>query len=157
MYELRCPNCGWTKEMTAEEQAAAVAEAEQLQATHHIEHCPRCQWVIRVAVDSLREAPPAVEAPELLTAPEPPLLLEEKKPAAKKPAARKPAAKKPAVKKPATRKPAAKKPAAKKPAAKKPTAKKPAAKKPPAKKPATRRTTARKPAAKKSTPRSRKK
>ena len=138
MFEIRCPNCGWTSTMGAESQAAAVAEADRNQATHHIEHCPRCQWVIRIPVEGLRSAPTGPQ-PDLLVAPEKPLLLEAeksvKKPAAKKLAVKKPAAKKPAVKKAATKKPVAKKPATKKVAAKKPVAKKSTAKKPMAKKP----------------------
>ena len=132
MFELHCPNCGWTATMTPEAQAAAVAEADKLQATHHIEHCPRCQWVMRVPVADLRVAPAPVptEVPVLLTAPEAPLLLEAEKPAAKRPAAKKPVAKK----KPAAKRATAKKPAAKKPVAKKPAAKKPATKKSTAKK-----------------------
>jgi hypothetical protein len=114
----------------------ALAEADRLQAAYHVEHCPRCQWVIRLAVDGLRAAAPA----SLLAAPPRPALLPEAKKstarkapakaaAAKKPAAKKPVAKKAAAKKPAVKKPAANKPAVKKPAAKKPVAKKPAAKK----------------------------
>jgi hypothetical protein len=139
MFEIHCPNCGWTSTMGAESQTAAVAEADRNQATHHIEHCPRCQWVIRIPVEGLRSAAPAEPQPDLLAAPEKPLLLEAEKsvekPAAKKPAAKKPAAKKAAAKKPVAKKPATKKAAAKKPVAKKSTAKKPAAKKPAAKKP----------------------
>ena len=150
MYELHCPNCGWSAPMTAEAEAAAVTEAARANATHHVESCPRCQWVMRVPVAALQAAP------ELLTPPQAPLLLETETPqgllppaveaeapvvakktsATKKIVAKKPAAKKPAAKKPATKKPAAKKPAAKKPVAKKPVAKKPVAKKPVAKKPA---------------------
>ena len=135
MFEIRCPNCGWTSTMSAESQAAAVAEADKNQATHHIEHCPRCQWVIRLPVEGLRSAAPAEPHPDLLAAPEKPLLLEAEK-AVKKPVVKKSAAKKPAVKKPATKKPVAKKAAAKKPVAKKPATKKTAAKKLVAKKPA---------------------
>jgi hypothetical protein len=118
--------------LTDEQIGAALAEADRLQASHHVEHCPRCQWVIRVPVDSLRAAAPA----SLLAAQVQPALLAEGEKSAKKPAAKKPAAKKAVVKKPVTKKPAAKKPAAKKPAAKKPAVKKLAAKKTPAKKPA---------------------
>ena len=50
MYELHCPNCGWTSTMTPEAEAAAVAEAAKLNATQHVEQCPRCQWVMRVPV-----------------------------------------------------------------------------------------------------------
>ncbi len=119
MYNWQCPNCGWSGEVTAEAQAAAVAEADKVQATHHIEHCPRCQWVVRIPIDLLRVA--AVEP------------VVEKKPAMKKAAAKKATAKK-VVKKPAAKKKVVKKPAAKKvvvkksPAKKKPAAKKPAAK-----------------------------
>ena len=141
MYELRCPNCGWSAIMSDEQVAAAVAEADRLKATHHIEHCPRCQWVIRMPVSSLREAAPVV----LLAGPEAPSLLGEGKPATQ---ARKAAAKKPAAKKAATRKSAAKKSAAKKPAAKKSAARKAPARKPAAKKSTARKsTTAKKPAA----------
>ncbi len=131
MFELRCPNCGWTSQMTPEAQAAAVAEADRLGATHHVEHCPRCQWVIRVPVASLRvEAAPPAEAPVLLPSPEQPLLLEAEKPAApRKRPARKPAARRAPAKKAAARKAPAKKSATKKPAAKKTTARKPTAKK----------------------------
>jgi hypothetical protein len=139
--------------LTDEQIGAALAEADRIQASHHVEHCPRCQWVIRVSVDGLRAAAPA----SLLAAPvQPPLLTEgelpvAKKAAVKKPAVKKIAAKKPAVaKKPAAKKSAEKKPAAKKPAAKKPAeaAKKPVAKKPAAKKPVAKKLVAKKPAAK---------
>ncbi len=133
MYELHCPNCGWSATLTDEQIGAALAEADRLPASHHVEHCPRCQWVMRVPVDSLRAAAPA----SLLAAPvQPALLTEGEKPSAEEAAARKPATKKPAAKKAAVKKPAAKKPVAKKAPAKKPAAKKPAAKKAPAKKPA---------------------
>ncbi len=62
--EVRCPNCGWTSEMTPEAISTAIATAEQQGADHHIEHCPRCQWVIRVPLEELRAV--AVE-----TVPEP--------------------------------------------------------------------------------------
>jgi hypothetical protein len=110
MYTWQCPNCGWDGQIMDEVQAAAVTEADKIQATHHIEHCPRCQWVVRIPVDLLRTAAPTA------------------KPAAKKSVAKKPAAKQKSAKKVAAKKPA-KKPAAKiavakkKPAAKKPTAK----------------------------------
>ena len=133
MFEIHCPNCGWTSTMGAESQAAAVTEADKNRATHHIEHCPRCQWVIRIPVEGLRSASPAEPQPDLLAAPEKPLLLEAEK-SVKKPAVKKSAAQKPAIKKPAAKKAAAKKPAAKKSTAKKPVAKKPAAKKPVSKK-----------------------
>ena len=142
MYELHCPNCGWTSQMTDEAQAAAVAEADQLGATYHIEACPRCQWVMRVPVAELRAVPveASPEMPVLLPAPETPLLLEAEKPAPKKKApARKPAARKVTTKK---------KPAAKKAGTKKPISKKPVAKKAAAKKPAARKSTTKKPAVK---------
>lgn len=149
MFELRCPNCGYVVQLSDDAQAEAVTAAAKLGASHHVEACPRCQWVMRVPVISLQAALPAAEPPVLLTTPAPPMLLEaeksapEPKPArrapakktiAKKPAAKKPATKKSTAKKPATKKPTAKKSAAKQPAAKKPTAKKPAVKKPAAKK-----------------------
>ncbi|HZY44729.1 MAG TPA: hypothetical protein VFF70_08270 [Anaerolineae bacterium] len=110
MYKWQCPNCGWAGQITDELQAAAVREADKIKATHHIEHCPRCQWVVRIPVDVLRTA--------ALTA----------KPAAQKSIAKKSAAKKKAVKKVAAKKPA-KKPAVKKAVAnKRPAAKKPASK-----------------------------
>jgi len=118
MFEIHCPNCGWTSTMGAESQTAAVGEADRNQATHHIEHCPRCQWVIRIPVESLRSTAPAEPQPDLLAAPEKPLLLEAKKSVGK------PAAKKPVIKKAAAKKPVAKKSTAKKPAAKKPVSKK---------------------------------
>ena len=65
MYELHCPNCGWSAMLGDDQIAAALAEADRLQAAYHVEHCPRCQWVIRVAVDGLRAAAPA----SLLAAP----------------------------------------------------------------------------------------
>ena len=120
MYELHCPNCGWSAMLGDGQITSALAEADRLQAAYHVEHCPRCQWVIRVAVDGLRAAAPA----SLLAAPAKPALL----PEAKKPAPRKAAAKKASAKKVVTKKPAVKKLAAKKPAAKKPVAKKSAAK-----------------------------
>jgi hypothetical protein len=65
--EVRCPNCGWTSELTPEAISAAIAAAEQKQADYHIEHCPRCQWVIRVPLDELRAAAaaptPVLESP----------------------------------------------------------------------------------------------
>jgi hypothetical protein len=110
MYKWQCPNCGWDGQMTDEAQAMAVAEADNIQATHHIEHCPRCQWVVRLPVDLLRTASTAA------------------KPAAQKSTAQKPAAKPKSVKQVAAKK-LVKKPAAKTAAAKKkPAAKKPAAK-----------------------------
>jgi hypothetical protein len=137
MYELRCPNCGWTSTLTGEAEAAAVAGAAKLNATHHAALCPRCQWVMRVPV-----AAPVAAAPGLLAPPEVPLLLETERPPlelsapAAKPRAvkrssttRQPAAKKTVAKKPAVKEPTAKKPVAKKPAAEKPVAKKPVAKK----------------------------
>jgi hypothetical protein len=131
--------------MTPEAQAAAVAAADQLGATHHVEHCPRCQWVIRVPVDALRTsaAETPAEAPMLLATPEAPLLLEAALPAPETATARKPAAKKAVTKK----KPAARKAVVKKSAAKKAPAKKAAAKKP-AKKAATKKAATKKPAAK---------
>ena len=143
MYELRCPNCGWTSTLTVEAEAAAVAEAAKLNATHHVEQCPRCQWVMRVPIEALHAA-----TPMLLASPEAPLLLETEKPllelsapgakprvVKKSSTSRQPAAKKPAAKKSSTvKKPVAKKPVAKKPAVKKPTAiKKPVVKQPAAK------------------------
>lgn len=141
MYELRCPNCGWSAMLGDGQITAALAEAGRLQAAYHVEHCPRCQWVIRVAVDGLRAAAPAA----LLAAPAKPALLPEaKKPVARKAPARKATAEKAVAKKSAAKKPVGKKPAARKSAAKKPVGKKLAAGKPAAKKPA-----AKKPAAKK--------
>ncbi len=120
MYELHCPNCGWSTVLGDDQIATALAEADRLQAAYHVEHCPRCQWVIRVAVDGLRAAAPA----SLLAAPvKPELLPEGKKPAVRKASVKKPAAKKPAAKKPAAKKPVAKKPVAKKTVAKKTTVK----------------------------------
>ena len=110
MYELHCPNCGWTSTLTAEAEAAVVAEAAKLDATHHVEQCPRCQWVMRVPIEALRTA-----APMLLAPPEAPLLLETEQPLLElsapvaKPKAAKKAAKKPVAKKPAVKKPVAKK------------------------------------------------
>ncbi len=101
MYTWQCPNCGWDGQITDEVQAVAVTEADKIQATHHIEHCPRCQWVVRIPVDLLRTASPATK-------------LAAKKPAAKQKSVKKVVAKKPGVKKAAPKK----KPAAKKPAAK---------------------------------------
>jgi hypothetical protein len=101
MYNWQCPNCGWAGQLTDEAQAAAVTEADKVQATHHIEHCPRCQWVVRMPVDLLRVAMVV--------------------PVAKKPAVKKSAPKKKVVKKPIKKvaaKQTAKKPAAKKAAAK---------------------------------------
>jgi len=138
MYELRCPNCGWTSQMAPEAMAQAIAEADRIKATHHVEHCPRCQWVIRVPVDIMRSAMgvegpqaavPAPAATGPVTPPRPPMMpkpaskAEVKKVAARKPAARKAAAK---------RKVAAKKATAKKTAAKKSAPRKPIARKKPA-------------------------
>ena len=122
--EIRCPNCGWTSEMSTEAVSAAVAAAEQKQANHHIEHCPRCQWVIRVPLEELRvtAAPvPAFEAPvEVAVAEAVPVMAVAKKPRA----ARKPAAKPRAKAKAAPKKAAAKKAVKKTPAKKaKPKAK----------------------------------
>src|SRR5512139_4044886 len=126
MYELHCPNCGWSAMLGDDQITVALAEADRLQAAYHVEHCPRCQWVIRLAVDGLRAAAPA----SLLAAPPKLALLPEgKKPAARKAPAKKAAAKKTVAKKSAAKKPATKKVAAKKPATKKVAAKKPAAKK----------------------------
>jgi hypothetical protein len=123
MYEMHCPNCGWTSTLTIEAEAAAVAEAAKLNATHHVTQCPRCQWVMRMPVAALQ-----AETPALLAPPEAPLLLETEKPLLELSA---PRAKPRAVKKPSTtRQPAAKKPVAKKPAAQKSSAvKKPVVKK----------------------------
>src|SRR5512145_2006202 len=96
MYELHCPNCGWSAMLGDDQITAALAEADRLQAAYHVEHCPRCQWVIRVAVDGLRAAAPA----SLLAAPARLALL----PEAKKSPSRKPVAKRPAAKKPVARK-----------------------------------------------------
>ena len=65
MYSWQCPNCGWAGQLTDEAQAAAVVEADKIQATHHIEHCPRCQWVVRLPIDLLRVevAAPAAKKP----------------------------------------------------------------------------------------------
>ncbi len=109
MYELHCPNCGWSTVLTEEQIRAAVAEAERLQATHYVEQCQRCQWVIRTAVSGLQATLPA--AP----------MVEQKAAAAKAPAVQKPktAPKKAPAKKPAaTKKAAARKPAARKSPAK---------------------------------------
>ena len=104
MVNWQCPNCGWAGQITDEAQAAAVLEADKVQATHHIEHCPRCQWVVRIPVDLLRLV---VTVPTA------------KKAATKKPAAKKATPKKKVVK-PPTKKVAAKKaPAKKKSAVKK--------------------------------------
>ncbi len=43
MYELHCPNCGWSTVLTEEQIRTAVAEADRLQATHYVEQCQRCQ------------------------------------------------------------------------------------------------------------------
>lgn len=104
MFSWQCPNCGWAGQLTDEAQAAAVIEADKIQATHHIEHCPRCQWVVRLPIDLLRveAAVPAA-----------------KKPAVKKSAANKPVAKKAVTKKPATRKKVVKKAVVQRAAAKK--------------------------------------
>src|SRR5512139_1703004 len=104
MYELHCPNCGWSAMLGDDQITSALAEADRLQATYHVEHCPRCQWVIRVAVDGLRAAAPTV----LLAAPARPALL----PAGEKPVEEKPAKKATARKSATGKKPAAKKPAA---------------------------------------------
>jgi hypothetical protein len=123
MYELRCPNCGWTSTLTGEAETAAVAEAVNLNATHHVAQCPRCQWVMRVPVAALQAA-----APVLLAPPEAPLLLETETPRLELSA---PVAKLRAGKKSSTtRSPAVKKPVVKKPTAlKKPAVKKPVANK----------------------------
>ena len=139
MYELRCPNCGWTSTLTVEAEAASVAEAAKFNATHHVEQRPRCQWVMRVPVAALQAAALHAEAPVLLAPPEAPLLLETEKPLLELSA---PVAKPGAVKKSSTTRPPAKKTTAKKPAAKKPVAKKPVAKKPVAKKPVVKKPTA---------------
>ncbi len=131
--EIKCPNCGWKSSLTPEQLTAAMGAAAQKQAEYHLEHCPQCQWVIRVPVAGIQVALPN---------PKP-----VKKPAAKKPAAKK---LKPTVKKATAKKAPAKKPAVKKkPAAKKKPAQKPkpAVKKPPAKKPVAKKT--KKPAVKK--------
>lgn len=104
MFSWQCPNCGWAGQLTDEAQAAAVIEADKIQATHHIEHCPRCQWVVRLPIDLLRVE---VAAPAA------------KKPAVKKSAANKPVAKKAVTKKPATRKKVVKKAVVQRAAAKK--------------------------------------
>ena len=109
MYNWQCPNCGWAGQLTDEAQAAAVVEADKIQATHHIEHCPRCQWVVRLPIDLLRVA---VALPAV------------KKSAAQKPVTQKPGTTKPATKKAAGRQAVAKKAVAKKkPIAKKATPK----------------------------------
>ena len=108
MYELRCPNCGWTSTLTVEAEATVVAEAAEVNATHHVTQCPRCQWVMRIPIAALHAAA------------EVPLLLETEKPRL---ALSAPVAKPKSVKKSSTtRPPAAKKPAVRKPAVKKPTA-----------------------------------
>jgi hypothetical protein len=95
MYELHCPNCGWSAMLGDDQLTAALAEADRLQAAYHVEHCPRCQWVIRVAIDGLRAAAPA----SLLAAPPRSALLPEgRKPAARKASARKTVVKKPTAK-----------------------------------------------------------
>jgi len=138
MYELRCPNCGWTSILTVEAEVAAVAEAAKLNAPHHVEQCPRCQWVMRVPVTALQAA-----APALLVSPEAPLLLETENPRLELSA---PVAGTKAVKKPSTtRQSAAKKPITHKPVVKKLVAKKPVVKKPTAiKKPVGKKTVAKK-------------
>ena len=90
MYELHCPNCGWSAMLSDEQIGAALAEADRLQASHHVEHCPRCQWVMRVPVDSLRAAAPASSTGG--SGPTGRCCLQAK--AAKKSVAKKPAAKK---------------------------------------------------------------
>jgi hypothetical protein len=121
--EIRCPNCGWTSEMSAEAISAAIAAAEQKQANHHIEHCPRCQWVIRVPLEELRvTAPPlpAFEVPvEAVPVEAVPVMAVAKKPrAARKPAAKRKAKPKAAPKKAAKKKAPAKKTVKKTPAKK---------------------------------------
>jgi len=118
--------------LAAEAVGAAIAAAEQTQADHHVEHCPQCQWVIRVPLEELKAAAPA-PAPEALAEPmvafeapvEPVAAPAPKKPrAARKLAAKAKAAPKkkaPAKKAKAKAKPKAK--AAPKKAAKKPAAK----------------------------------
>ena len=111
--EIRCPNCGWTSEMAAEAVSAAIAAAEQRQANHHIEHCPRCQWVIRVPLEELRvtAAPlPAFEVPvEAALVEAVPVALAKKPRAARKPVAKRKAKAKVAPKKAAAKKAPAKK------------------------------------------------
>jgi len=129
--EIRCPNCGWTSEMAAEAVSAAIVAAEQKQANHHIEHCPQCQWVIRVPLEELSATaapPPTPEVPvEAALVEVAPVAVPAKKPrAARKPAAspKAKAAPKKAVKKTPAKKAKPKAKAAPKKAVKKTPAKK---------------------------------
>jgi hypothetical protein len=61
--KLHCPNCGTDFELTAETVGAAIAAAEQHQGDHHIEHCPQCQWDVRVPLAELRAAESIAEKP----------------------------------------------------------------------------------------------
>ena len=103
--------------MAAEAVSAAIAAAEQRQANHHIEHCPRCQWVIRVPLEELRAtaAPlPAFEVPvEAALVEAVPVALAKKPRAARKPVAKRKAKAKVAPKKAAAKKAPAKKAKAK--------------------------------------------
>ena len=61
--KLHCPNCGTDFELTAETVGAAIAAAEQHQGDHHIEHCPQCQWDVRVPLAELRAAETIADEP----------------------------------------------------------------------------------------------
>ena len=99
--------------MATEAVNAAIAAAEQKQANHHIEQCPRCQWVIRVPLEELRATaapPPAFEVPvEAALVEAVPVALAKKPRAARKPVAKRKAKAKVAPKKAAAKKAPAKK------------------------------------------------
>ena len=58
-FSWRCQYCGWAFQMSSEAVASALAAADEANARHHVEHCPRCRKALKIPVDQLRRHVPA--------------------------------------------------------------------------------------------------
>jgi len=58
-FSWRCQYCGWAFQMSSEAVASALAAADEANARHHLEHCPRCRKALKIPVDQLRRHVPA--------------------------------------------------------------------------------------------------
>jgi len=58
-FSWRCQYCGWAFQMSSEAVASALATADETDARHHVEHCPRCRKALKIPVDQLRRHVPA--------------------------------------------------------------------------------------------------
>ena len=58
-FSWRCQYCQWAFQMSSEAVASALAAANETNARHHVEHCPRCRKALKIPVDQLRRHVPA--------------------------------------------------------------------------------------------------